>query len=309
MVLTRRAQLCDHICHEEGIRFFRKLVGDDVDGPMGQSHLPKWGYSLPWLNPTPPGQTPVVVASVGCPNGCDFCGTTEMFSRRRIELLSPAQVHEELRRAWREDPKIAQATILEEDSYQDKDYMTELGRLLREDEEFGLSHYNFYCLVSNKSLSGWDMDDVMLTGVSTVFIGVESKFAPDEGYQKRGGRSIDETFRELHKRGIVTTGAWMAGFDFQTPENIEEDLAHFIGLEPTTQQLTRVCPFPATPLWHQMKEQGRIRHDVSWEEISFFAVAESRPSTSPKSRSWPSSTTAIGGSTTPGARRSLAWST
>ncbi len=266
----RVRELCDHLCHEEGIAFFRGLLGEDPAAPMSQSHLPRWGYGLPWLDPNPPGQTPVMVASVGCPNGCDFCGTTEMFCKTRHQLLTPDQVHGEFQRAWRANPYCHQATFLEEDSYQNVEYMREVGRLLREDSEFGLSHYNFYCLSSNRSLSKWDLDDVMLTGVSTIFIGVESKFAPDEGYGKRGGLSIQEMFKALHRRGIMTTGAWMVGFDFQNPQNIEEDFAEFLSCEPTMHQIARVCPFPATPMWEQMRGQGRIRDDVTWEEISFY---------------------------------------
>jgi len=271
------AKLCDHVCLEEGIRFFRRLLGEDVERPMFHSHLPRWSYSLPMLSRRPRGVTPVVVGSVGCPMGCDFCGTTQMFSRRRIELMTPAQVHEELRRAWREDPDTPQATLLEEDSYRNKEYMMELGRLLREDSEFGLAYYNFYCLASVGSLSNWSFEDVALTGCAAAFIGVESKFAPDNGYRKRQGLSPQEVFDGLRRVGICTTGAWMIGFDFQNRQNIEEDLHDFIALEPTTQQLTRVCPFPATPMWREMKKQGRIRSDVRWEEISFYGGGGMQP--------------------------------
>lgn len=264
------AELCDHVCHEEGIRFMRRLLGEDPDRPMFHSHLPRWSYSLPMVNRQPPGATPVVVASVGCPMGCDFCGTTEMFCRQRIPLMTPEQVHREFRRAWRENPDTPQATLLEEDSYQNREFMEELGRLLREDTEFGLGYYNFYCLASINSVSKWTFEEMALTGCSVAFIGVESKFAPDNGYQKRKGLSAPEVFAGLHRVGICTTGAWMIGFDFQNRENIQEDLQEFVGLEPTTQQLTRVCPFPATPLWKRMKEEGRIRDDVRWEEISFY---------------------------------------
>ena len=77
-------------------------------------------------------------------------------------------------------------------------------------------------------------------------------------------------FDGLHRVGISTTGAWMVGFDFQTRENIEEDLQDFIDLAPSLQQLTRVCPFPPTPLWRMLKDEGRIREDVKWEDISFY---------------------------------------
>lgn len=270
--IEERNRLCDYICHEEGARYMRKLLGEDPSAPMQQSHLPRWALSMPMLSGNFSAElVPVVVGSLGCINGCDFCGTTEMFKQRRVEMLSPEQVYAEFRRAWEENPMTPNLTLLEEDSYMNKEYISEVGRLLREDKDFGLAHYNFYCLSSNKAFSQWkDFDDIMLTGISNVFIGVESKFAQDEGYNKRKGRTIDETFRDLHRRGIATTGAWMAGFDFQTPENIEEDLAYFISLQPTMQQLTRLCPFPATKMWLDMKEQNRIREDVQWEEISFF---------------------------------------
>jgi len=264
------AEICDHLCHEEGIGFFRRLLGEEPNRPMFHSHLPRWSYSLPMVNRRPEGVTPVVVASVGCPMGCDFCGTTEMFSGRRLRLMTPEQVHRELQRAWRENPDAPQATILEEDSFADREFMEELGRLLREDTEFGLAYYNFYCLASINSMSKWTFEEMMLTGCAVAFIGVESKFAPDHGYKKRRGLSAKGIFEGLHRVGICTTGAWMIGFDFQTRENIQEDLQEFIDLEPTTQQLTRVCPFPPTPMWKQMREQGRIRQDVRWEEISFY---------------------------------------
>lgn len=263
-------ELCDHLCHEEGTRFFRRLLGDDPDRPMFHSHLPKWGYSLPMLNPHPRGNVPVVVGSVGCPNACDFCGTTEMFHHQRVEIMSPEQVHKEFQRAWRENPNTMQFVLLEEDTFQNVEYARELGRLLREDTEFGLGYYNFYCLASNRSMSQWSFEDMALTGCSTVFVGVESKFAADNGYGKREGLSMKEMFDGLHRVGISTTGAWMVGFDFQTRGNINEDLQDFVDLCPTLQQLTRICPFPPTPLWKALKAEGRIREDFKWEEVSFY---------------------------------------
>jgi haloalkane dehalogenase len=263
-------ELCDHLCHEEGTRFFRRLIGEDENRPTFHSHLPKWGYSLPMVNRYPRGNVPVVVGSVGCPNACDFCGTTEMFQHRRIEIMSPEQVYMEFQRAWRENPHTLQFVLLEEDTFQNVEYVRELGRLLREDTEFGLGYYNFYCLASNRSMSQWTFEDMALTGCSTVFVGVESKFAEDHGYGKKEGLCHKEIFDGLHRVGISTTGAWMVGFDFQTRENIEEDLQDFIDLCPTLQQLTRVCPFPPTPLWKMLKDEGRIREDVKWEEVSFY---------------------------------------
>lgn len=263
-------ELCDHLCDEEGIRFFRKLLGEQQDQPTFHSHLPMWGTTIPMLNRRSRGCAPVVVGSVGCPNKCDFCGPTVYFDHQRTNLMSPNHVHQEFKRMYRENAYLPQVTLLGEDSFIDVEYMQELGKLLREDSEFGLAHYNFYCLASIRSMSQMSFEELMLTGCSTVFVGVESKFARDHGYDKTEGVSCKEMFKGLHSVGIATTGAWMIGFDFQNRQNIEEDLQDFIALEPTMQQLARVCPFPGTPLWKQMKEEGRIRDDFDWKDVSFY---------------------------------------
>jgi hypothetical protein len=264
-------KFADDICIGEGIRYMRKELGEDPDGPVGVTHLPRCSMALPWIEPHPPGDMGTVVASLGCPNGCNFCGTTHMFDRRRVRLLSAEQTFEETKRYFRESPRMIGVNIIEEDSFADTKFMKRLGELVQADEEFGPGRINFFCLSSNESLSRWDFDDLVKTGVASIFIGVESKFAPEAGYKKRTGRTIEETFRELHRRGIATIGAWILGFDFQNRDNLVEDLEGFIALEPTFQQLTRLCPFPGTPLWKEMSEQGRIDpKTVTTESISFF---------------------------------------
>ena len=264
-------RFADHICHEDGIGYMRRLLGEPEDGPISITHLPKCSMTLPWLNKHAQGNVGTVVASVGCPKGCDFCGTTEMFKKTRHALQSPKQVADEVKRYFRENHDLLSVIILEEDSFAQKEYLMEIGRLLREDEEAeGLSRLNFYMLGGIESMDQWTFDEILLTGCIASFIGVESKFAAEHGYKKRRGRSIDEVFHELHLRGISTTGAWMAGFDFQNRRNIEEDLQEYVGLEPTFQQLTRACPFPATQMWKEMCAAKRLApRETDWRKVTF----------------------------------------
>ena len=268
----------DDICEGEGVAFLREKLGEDTCKPIDVTHLPKCAAAIPWLEPHPQGDMGTIVASLGCPHGCDFCGTTHMYSRRRLRLLKADTVFAEMKRYFRDDPNLISVNLIEEDSFADKRFIRRLSELVQNDEEFGLERLNFFCLSANTSLSRFDFDDILKTGVSSIFIGVESKFAPGEGYKKRDGRSIEETFRELHRRGISTIGAWMLGFDFQTRENVEEDLNSFIALEPTFQQLTRLFPFPGTTLWRNVVEEGRIDpQKVPTGAISFFGGGGMEP--------------------------------
>jgi len=264
-------EFADYLCESEGVSFMRNLLGEDCTAPIDVTHLPKCAAAIPWIDEHPQGDMGTIVASLGCPHGCNFCGTTHMYDRKRVRLLKAEKVFDEMKRYFREDPNFMSVNLIEEDSFADNKFMTHLSELVQNDEEFGLERLNFFCLSSNASLSKWDFDDILRTGVSSIFIGVESMFAPGQGYKKRDGRSIEETFRELHRRGIGTIGAWILGFDFQTRENVEQDLSAFINLEPTFQQLTRLCPFPGTPLWADLAKEGRIDPpNVPIEAISFF---------------------------------------
>jgi len=118
---------------------------------------------------------------------------------------------------------------------------------------------------------GWDA--IAELGLGALFIGVESKFAGDHGYDKRSKHDAREIFSRLHSMGIRTIGAWMCGWDFHDHTNVYEDLNYFVSLYPTYQQLTRVSPFPGTPLWEKLREQGRIS-DVPWEDVHFWSGAQ-----------------------------------
>ena len=260
----------DYVCVGEGVRFFRQLLGEPEDAPLTQSHLPRCGEGLPWLDKHPAGYTAWVTAGLGCPSACDFCATTEMHANARVQLYSPEKVFQEMKRVYRAYPDTMTLMVYDEDWLKYPDEVRELGRLIREDSEFGLRKLNWFALSSIESVNQYDYDELPLTGFKTTFIGIESKFAPKEGYQKReAGRDAKETIHELLKRGIGCLGGLMLGFDFHDRVNIMEDINYYVACELTSKQISRVSPFPGTPLWYRLKEEGRLM-EVPWVDQSFY---------------------------------------
>lgn len=260
-------KLADHIVLGDGVRWFRELLGDDTGAPVRQHFQPRCSMGMvPWLDKYPPGDTAPLIAAVGCDRGCDFCTTTTHFGGKRHTLVRPEQLKDEIKMWQQREPGI-HFIIYEED--QDKDFINEVGRHLRADPDIDFSQFFITILISINTLSMFDdLDELVHNGVGSAFIGLESKFAPDEGYGKRAG-DAKEILGELHKRGVGTMVGWMAGFDFHTRETMEEDFQYLLSCEPTTAQLTRVTPYPGTPLYNRLKEEGRVK-PFKWEDVSFY---------------------------------------
>jgi len=264
---TEWKKLADHIALGDGVRWFREILGDDTGAPVRQHFLPKCAMGMVrWLDRWPSGDTSPLIAAVGCDRGCDFCTTTTHFGGKRHTLVTPEQVKNEMK-MWQVREPGTHFIIYEED--QDKDFVNEVGRLLREDPDIDLSQFFITILISINTLSMYDdLDELAHNGIGSCFIGLESKFAPDEGYGKRAG-DAKEILHGLHARGIGSMVGWMAGFDFHTRDILEEDFQYLLACEPTTAQLTRVTPYPGTPLYNRLKEEGRVK-PFKWEDVSFY---------------------------------------
>ncbi|TFG19841.1 MAG: hypothetical protein EU529_15820, partial [Promethearchaeota archaeon] len=79
----------DHVVKGEGVKWLREYLGEDTDRPISQKLMPKCGGAPPFLNKYPRGGIGFLVTGLGCPGGCDFCSTTEMYGKKRIEMLTP----------------------------------------------------------------------------------------------------------------------------------------------------------------------------------------------------------------------------
>jgi haloalkane dehalogenase len=260
-------KLVDHIVLGDGVRWFRRTLGEDEGAPIRQHFQPRCAFGMvPWLDRWPPGDTTGLIAALGCDNGCDFCTTTTHFGGKRHQMVNPQQVKDEIK-MWQQYAPGTNYIIYEED--QNKEFINEVGRLMRADPDMDFSKFTITILISIRSLSRFDdLDEMVHNNIGSAFIGLESKFAPDEGYGKRTG-DAREIFHQLHSRGIFTMVGWMAGFDFHTRETIEEDFQYFLSCEPIAAQLTRVTPYPGTPLYNRMKEEGRIK-PFKWEDVGFY---------------------------------------
>jgi len=248
----------DYVCHGEGVSFFRQLLGEPLDAPIKQMAGPSGGTSFSWLDPYPSGgKLSCIISGLGCPNMCEFCSTSHYYGGEFIEMANADQMFNGMKQTWQSHPEaVGEIAIFDENLYKDKNKVAQLGKLIREDEEFGLSQMAHFGFGSIEDLSGYDVvDDLVLNGVGTIWIGVESLYSK---LAKRQGRDTKVMFDDLHAHGINTIGSWIGGWDFHTKENIEPDLAYFISCKSTQSQLLPLYPIPGTTLFERLKAEDRL---------------------------------------------------
>lgn len=266
----------DHVVVGEGVRFMRELLGDPADAPIEQVLMPKAGGSLPWITDCPKGSVGFLVSGLGCIGGCDFCSTTAMYGKKRVELLSPEELVRSIQLYSDNFPDVMMIFVIEEDHFRCPGHLHRMREHWMANPSLServdlLTFGSIDAIAAFAEKYGWEA--ILEAGVGCIFIGVESKFAGEHGYDKRDGADAKVVFQKLHAMGIRTIGAWMCGWDFHDHSNIHEDLNYFISLRPTYQQLSRVSPFPGTPLWDRLRLEGRVQ-DVPWEDVHFWSGAQ-----------------------------------
>ncbi len=279
-------EIADYISHGEGIAFMRRLLGEPEDEPIMESHptcstVPRYvqwaresglfGDESDQNTQRRQGGLSFLTSGVGCPNLCEFCSTSHFFQGKYIEISDAATLYEGLKRNAQQGA--GQTMIFDEDFFQPEKRakVEELGRLIRKDEEYGLNgSLGYFTFGSIESLSQFTPEELLLNGLQTVWIGVESLFCD---LKKRQGRDVEEMFANLHNAGISTVGSWIAGWDYHDRQNIIEDREFFISLRPCQTQISQLLPIPETALWDRLKEEGRLFDDVPWQDFHFYGGA------------------------------------
>ncbi|RJP17698.1 MAG: radical SAM protein [Candidatus Abyssobacteria bacterium SURF_5] len=275
---TRDAQYileqADYICREEGIRFMRRLLGDEpVDRPITQKYPPRDGTTYPGLEQMFSDRSRnMALVALGCPNGCEFCCTSAMFKRKKIYVATPQETFESLKHNCRRNGGRATTTaLMDEDFLMNRKYVHELGKLIQEDKEFGLRKLSYFCFGDLRSMTKYSMEELLENGVDTVWIGVESSIddviTSEHNIAKRKCDDIKSTFRGMEEYGIGITASLVLGWDFHTRENIERDIDFFVDLKPSAHQITFLGACPGTKLYERMKKEGRINPEFAYKDI------------------------------------------
>ncbi|MFO0984971.1 MAG: radical SAM protein [Planctomycetota bacterium] len=250
----------DHVCREEGVAFMRRLLGEPPMAmpyrhPMIVNPLRVFGMRV--------SSTGVVLAGLGCPNGCDFCCTSHFFKRKHIRLLpTGADIHRVIERYHEISPAMS-IIILDEDFLLNRRRALELRDcVLRAGKPLSI-----FVFASIRAISQYTVTEILEMGIDGMWIGYEGTRS---GYAKQSGRPVAEIFRELRAHGITVLASMIVGFPYQTPEIIEAELSGLLELDPVLTQFLIYGPVPGTPFFEQVTRERRFLAEPAADPELFY---------------------------------------
>ena len=254
----------DHIVKGDGISWMRQYLGEEPGAPLHHPALSS-GFDLRVMGVKIPDKTDTsatIIASVGCPMGCNFC-TTSAFFGGKGKVLNLYSSGEELFRLM-EDAETSRNVrsffIMDENFLLQRRRAMDLLALMR---AAGKS-WTFNIFSSVNAIQKYSYEELVQLGVSSIWLGLESA---QSGYAKLDGADTLRLTRELREHGIVLLGSTILGLEHHTPDNILDDIERAVSHETDLHQFMLYTPVPGTPLYREMLEQGRLLPDVDLADI------------------------------------------
>jgi radical SAM superfamily enzyme YgiQ (UPF0313 family) len=254
----------DYFCREEGVTFFRRLLGET---PIPKPYKHPLIVSDLKIFSIRASRTGKIFAGLGCPNGCDFCCTSHFFKRRHVKLLPEGKdIFSVVEKFLDQDPNTV-FIIFDEDFLLNKSRALEFRDCVKKTGRLP----SIFVFSSIKAISQYKVEEILEMGIDGFWVGYEGT---KSGYGKQQGRPVEEIFTEFRQHGITILASMIVGFDYQNHDVVAAELDGLMKLKPSLSQILIYGPVPSTPFYDRIMEQGLLRDDYQGEPEKFYKRAD-----------------------------------
>jgi radical SAM superfamily enzyme YgiQ (UPF0313 family) len=248
----------DHIVKGEGIGWFRKFLGEDEKTPI--RHLVTHSaYGTRILGITlhaehKNGNTAaILIPSVGCPVGCNFCCTSALFGGKG-KFINFHETGDELYSVMCD---IEKKLNVESFFVLDENFLLHRKRALRLLELMALNRksWSLYVFSSARVLSAYTIEQLVGLGISYVWMGLEGEGSQ---YRKINGIDTRNLVSQLKSNGIRVLGSSIIGMEHHTPETIDQAIETAVSHDADFHQFMLYTPMPGTPLFDHHQKNGSL---------------------------------------------------
>lgn len=265
-LVPESSQLADFTVRGDQVHDLRTIIGQPQTDPLKIVSV-RSDTETRFNGITKKGHYALLISSLGCMFGCDFCPATAQFGTKYTAPFSALAIKQAIILAHDEispDSNVFTVSIAEPQGLGNIQLWREVFRLCR-DLPFDC---DLVSTTSSKVIQKYSLDELTSGALrlSTVNIGVESLLC---GYQKNQGIDIKALNSRLQEAGINVVSTFIVGLDWQTKENIKEEVRLLKDLGSSGYIVANLEMQPGTPLYTAFKRSGRLL-DVPPELLSFY---------------------------------------
>ncbi len=246
----------DHIVRGDGIKWFRHYLGQDAGKPVQHPAVASaFGARILGqdLSDKPGDTAAIVVPSVGCPMGCNFCSTSALFGGKG-KFKNFYESGEELYAVMAElekKLKVSSFFILDENFLlHQKRALGLLAKMKEHNKSWAL-----YVFSSARVLRSYKIEQLVELGIAWVWMGLEGK---KSRYAKLAGIDTRGLINELQGHGIRVLGSSIIGLEEHTPENIGAVIDYAVSHATDFHQFMLYTANQGTPLYAELQQKGAL---------------------------------------------------
>jgi hypothetical protein len=252
---------CDAVAKGEGIRWLRTYLGQDPEAPVFHPALRSAQsmkiFGVPLLGKA----ASLLVPGLGCVNGCKFCSTSHFFGRTYTPYLATGQELFETACRIADERGSEDFFVMDENFLKDRTRAMDFLHEMEAHKRF----FEFSIFSSAEAIQAFGVENLARLGVKFLWMGVECK-SQAENFEKNRGLDPKALIRDLRDHGISVLASGILCMEHHTPDNIQIDIDHLVGLESDCVQFMLLIPLPVTELYRDQQKRGLLKMDLPFED-------------------------------------------
>ncbi|MCX6560590.1 MAG: radical SAM protein [Candidatus Aminicenantes bacterium] len=252
---------CDEVAKGEGIRWLRTYLGQDPEAPIYHPTLRSAQYMRIFGVPLFGKSASLLVPGLGCVNGCKFCSTSHFFGRTYTPYLATGQELFETACRIADETGSDDFFVMDENFLKDRTRAMELLQEMEAHQRF----FDFSIFSSAEAIQAFGVENLARLGVKFLWLGVETKNQA-ENFEKNRGLDPQRLIRQLRDHGVSVLASGILCMEHHTPDNIQIDIDHLVGMESDLVQFMLLIPIPVTELYRDLQKRGLLKMDLPFED-------------------------------------------
>ncbi len=246
----------DHIVKGEGVRWFRKFLGENENAPIKHPcSVSAFGarmMGIPLRN-RPGDVAAILIPSVGCPMGCNFCATSHLFGGKgkSVNFFETGDELFSIICDIEKRLKVRSFFVMDENFLLNKKRALRLLELMKEHNK----SWSFNFFSSARVIKTYTDEQLIRLGISWIWMGLEGESSQ---YSKLNGIETKKLVKHLQSLGIRVLGSSIIGLENHTPENIDEAIDWAVSHDTVFHQFMLYTPLPGTPLHEEHRKNKML---------------------------------------------------